>query len=70
MKQQEEGVLTLSNTQRKVEIKCTLLKMLEEEELYLFKRSHGNWLLKGDNNTEFFHRVANARRTKKILLSL
>jgi hypothetical protein len=29
------------------------MKILDEEEMYWYKRSHENWLLKGDNNTSF-----------------
>jgi len=43
--------------------------ILEEEELYWFKRSHEKWLHEGDNNTEFFHRVANGRKRKNTILS-
>jgi mannosylglycoprotein endo-beta-mannosidase len=42
--------------------------MVEEEELYWLKRSHEKWLHEGDNNTEFFHRVANGRRRKNTIL--
>lgn len=41
-----------------------------EEEDFWHKRSSENWILKGDNNTEFFHRVANGRRRKNVIFSL
>jgi mannosylglycoprotein endo-beta-mannosidase len=41
--------------------------MLEEEELYWLKRSHENWLLKGDNNTKFFHKIANGKKENTII---
>ena len=47
-----------------------ILEILEEEELYWLRRSHQNWLLKGDNNTDFFHRVANGRKRKNTIISL
>lgn len=50
---------------RKTFIQTELLKLLEEEESYWHKRSSLNWLLKGDNNTEFFHRVANGKKKEK-----
>jgi len=40
--------------QRKMQLQSEMLKMLEEEELYWFKRSHEKWLHEGDNNTKFF----------------
>jgi hypothetical protein len=43
---------------------------MDEEELHWFKRSHETWLLKGDNNTEFFHRVANGKKRKQTFFSL
>jgi hypothetical protein len=45
-------------------------KILDEEELYWYKRSHETWLLKGDNNTNFFHRVSNGRRRKQTIYAL
>jgi hypothetical protein len=47
-----------------------LLHIFEEEELYWFKRSHENWLLKGDNNTEYFHRIANGEKRKQTIYFL
>jgi mannosylglycoprotein endo-beta-mannosidase len=44
--------------------------MLEEEELYWHKRSHGVWLHKGDNNTKFFHMIANGRKRKNTIMYL
>jgi hypothetical protein len=37
-------------------------KMPEDEELYCHKISHEKWLHEGDNNIEFFHRIANGRK--------
>jgi hypothetical protein len=34
-------------------LKVELMKILDEEEMYWYKRSHENWLLKADNNTAF-----------------
>jgi mannosylglycoprotein endo-beta-mannosidase len=51
----------------KTSIQTELLKLLEEEELYWHKRSNINWLLKGDNNTIFFHRIANGKRRNLII---
>ena len=62
---EEEGSLLPPQIQRKVDIQSQLLMILGEEELYWFKRSHEKWSHEGDNNTEFFHRVANGRKRKK-----
>lgn len=45
------------------------MNILEEDELYWFKRSHETWLHKGDNNTGYFHRIANGRKRKNTILS-
>jgi hypothetical protein len=67
---EEDNPLSLQQIQRKVEINSCLLKMLEEQELYWHKRSHEKWLHEGDNNTEYFHRIANGRKRKNTIISL
>lgn len=42
----------------------------EMEELYWHKRCGEQWILEGDRNTEFFHRVANGRKRKCHITSL
>ena len=65
----EEGnVLSNDQLDRKTLLLCENLKCLEQEEMYWFERSHQTWLLKGDNNTSYFHKCANGRKRKKILL--
>jgi len=66
---EEVQVLDLTQLHRKMWVQKRILEILEEEELYWFRRSHQNWLLKGDNNTDFFHRVANGRERKNTILS-
>jgi hypothetical protein len=46
------------------------MQIYEEEEMYWFSRSSEKWLLEGDNNTSYFHRVANGRRRKNTMYSL
>jgi len=43
---------------------------MEEEESYWQKRSNSTWLLKGDCNTAFFHRVVNGKKRKNTIFSL
>lgn len=63
----EESIpLTNLEIEEGVKLQTELMSLLELEELFWFKRSHETWVLKGDNNTEFYHRVANGRRRKKI----
>jgi mannosylglycoprotein endo-beta-mannosidase len=63
-KQEEELRLSADLLNRKTFIQTELLRLLEEEEAYWHKRSNSMWLLKGDNNTTFFHRVANGKKRK------
>jgi hypothetical protein len=48
-------------------LKTEFQQLLDDEELYWFKRSHETWLLKGDNNTNYFHRIANGRKRKQAI---
>ena len=67
---EEEFGLSSSQLDRKVWLLCENLKSLEQEELYWFERSHETWLLQGDNNTAYFHKCANGRKSKNQILSL
>jgi hypothetical protein len=51
---EEDGRLSETQIELKISLRLELLKILEEEEAYWCRRSHENWLLKGDSNTEFF----------------
>lgn len=66
-----EETVGLSSEQviRKRCIICENLKLSEHEELYWLQRSHETWLLKGDSNTEYFHRCANGRKRKNTIIS-
>ena len=44
--------------------------MLDQEETYWINRCHEQWLLKGDNNTKYFHSIANGRKRKNNVLFL
>lgn len=67
---EEQQPLTSEQFQRRVFIHTELMKLLELEELFWVKRNHETWLLKGDNNTEYYHRVANGRKRKNTIFSL
>lgn len=47
-----------------------LMKIMGEEELHWHKRSHERWLLKGGNNTDYFHRIGNGWKRKNTIFSL
>jgi len=53
----------------KTRLICENLFLLDQEETYWYNRSHEQWLLKGDNNTSYFHRVANGRKRKNRIIT-
>lgn len=55
---------------RKVEISVELHNLLIEEEFAWLQKSHENWLLKGDRNTDYFHSIVNGRRRRNTIFSL
>ncbi|PVH36725.1 hypothetical protein PAHAL_6G153500 [Panicum hallii] len=70
--EQEEELygLNIAMMEKKMNLMSENLKSLDDEELYWYKRAHETWLLEGDNNFEFFHRVANGRKRKSTIFSL
>lgn len=66
---EESQDLDLDQFQRKMEVQKRILEILGEEELYWCRRAHSTWLLKGDNNSDFFHRIANGRKRKHTIIS-
>lgn len=69
-KMEETNTLPSSLLARKTFIQTELLKIQEDEEMYWHKRSNSEWLLRGDNNTNFFHRVANGKKRKNTIFSI
>jgi mannosylglycoprotein endo-beta-mannosidase len=66
---EESNSLSTNQWQRKTWLISENLKFLDQEELYWHNRSHETWLLYGDLNTNFFHRVASGRKRKNTILS-
>jgi hypothetical protein len=52
---------------RKMQLLKEFMNLLEQEESYWHSRCHEQWLLKGDNNTSYFHKVANGRRKNTVI---
>jgi hypothetical protein len=67
---EENGTLSEEQSKRKIEMKAELFDILENEELYWYRRSHETWLLKRTITLGFFHRVANGRKRKQTIFSL
>jgi hypothetical protein len=55
---------------KRCELENELEKIMEAEELYWQQRGGEKWVLEGDDNTTFYHLIANDRRRKKLILSL
>jgi hypothetical protein len=62
---EEDNILFGDQYATKGTIQANLMQIYEEEEAFWFDRSSKIWLLEGDNNTAYFHRIANGRKTKK-----
>jgi hypothetical protein len=54
---------------QKDQIQQELMQIYELEEDYWHQRGRESWLLKGDNNTKYFHRIANGHRKQKLFFS-
>lgn len=67
---EEQDPLPSNLLGRKTFVQSEFMKLAEEEELYWHKWSNVNWLLRGDNNTNFFHRIANGKKIKNTIFSL
>ena len=55
---------------RRVELMKENLQLLDQEETYWHNRCHEQWILKGDNNTSYFHKIANGRKRKNTVITL
>jgi hypothetical protein len=69
-KLEEDDILPAMMLDRKTFIQAELMRLLEEEELYWHKRANDNWLLQGDNNTNYFHKKGNGKKRKNIIFNL
>jgi predicted RNA-binding protein with EMAP domain len=66
---EEQSVLSNLQVKKKIEMMVEFLRLMEEE-LYWHRRCYETWLLKGDNNSEFFHRIANGSKRRQTIFSL
>jgi mannosylglycoprotein endo-beta-mannosidase len=62
--------LNTEQVTRKVCLLSEFFQLLDQEETYWYNRCHEMWLLQGDNNTSYFHKIANGRRRKNTIISL
>lgn len=67
---EETTILTPELFGRKIQIQVELDALYADEELEWMQKSHQNWILKGDQNTAYFYRIANGRRRKNTIYNL
>ena len=60
----ETILLSSQEVELRHHLKGQLTKLLREEKIYWFQRSKATNLLQGDDNTKYFHMVANGRHRK------
>ncbi|XP_059629996.1 uncharacterized protein LOC132272953 [Cornus florida] len=61
-KMESQGLLTVPLKRRRAECQAEFAEIAVMEEISWRQKSRALWLKKGDNNTNFFHRLANAHR--------
>jgi len=66
----ESNSLSPSEWASRYEIEEKLELILQMEEQHWQQRSSENWVLRGDSNTDFFHKFANGRRRKNLISCL
>jgi mannosylglycoprotein endo-beta-mannosidase len=55
---------------RRVYIQDELNNLYAEQESYSYQRAHGRCILEGDQNTSYFHKIANGRKRKNLVHSM
>jgi mannosylglycoprotein endo-beta-mannosidase len=68
--EEEKKELTPEEVVTKTQIMVDLYNIHAEEESYWHQRSHARWLLHGDQNTSYFHKIANGRKQRNTVHSL
>ena len=66
----ETTLLSSQEVELRYHLKGQLTKLLREEEIYWFQRSKATKLLQGDDNTKYFHTLANGRHRKTKITQL
>ena len=59
---EEEGPLDTETFENRTTLRMELDDILANEELFTLQQSNERWLLKGDQNTTFFHPAANGKK--------
>jgi hypothetical protein len=64
------GPLSEEAVARQHELHLQIENLLKQEEIYWMQRGRTDWLCRGDQNTNFFHRAATGRRNKNFIKKL
>jgi hypothetical protein len=64
--EEENSGLSATKLLRKKNLIKENLQLLDQEETYWCNRCHEQWLLQGDSNISYFHRIANGRQRKML----
>jgi hypothetical protein len=67
---EEWSPLSATDIQKRAELQQELLDILDKEECFWRQRARDNWLLQGDKNTTYFHRMENGCKRKSTIFSL
>lgn len=68
--QQREGNFSSHDFAKERSASTALLKIYGRRGKLLHRRANSNWLLKGDNNTEYFHIIINGKKRKNTIFCL
>ncbi|XP_039123300.1 uncharacterized protein LOC120259908 [Dioscorea cayenensis subsp. rotundata] len=63
----ESRSLTLGEIQKEIDLSFNLEEIRRQEEIYWRQRSRAQWIKEGDENTKFFHAVANGRKNRNFI---
>ena len=66
----ESSILDIRELETKVEAELRLKELLREEELKWALRAKVRKIVQGDDNTQFFHMIANGKHRKKRIFQL
>ena len=66
----ETSILDTSELETKMEAELRLKELLREEELKWALRAKVRKIVQGEDNTQFFHMIANGKHNKKRIFQL